>query len=359
MGQPDSQYQGKTVDQACCACGGSIHFPTIPSLQPTYSRPSESPSNSLSPSQPLKCFDEPNWYFNSTHNLGCDSIDNLRLCEQFSQFHYNGKNTFMACCVCGGGVHESIVPSTVPSQEPSQCIDEEDWFVGGDSSFGDLTCSSIASSTYLARSKLSSSELCEAIKNEPDSMNFGKAVDEACCVCGGSAFQTTYPSSGPSFKPGSSHNPTMEQISSSQPSDCVDEPEWYWHFNNTHKLGCDYIIVNNEEDMCIRLSKIDYDGKTALEACCVCGGGFLQSRQPSDEPSLSHMPSTMPSKSSRPSEFPSAVPSSIPSESAVPSSFPSYSAGTILDINPCKFNGECKSGHCTEQNLCNVNVSRV
>ena len=231
--------------------------------------------------------------------------------------------------------------------------------MGGDSLFSDLTCRSIASSTFQAISKLSISDLCEAIKHEPDSTNFDKAVDEACCVCGGSAFQTIYPSSGPSFKPSLSLNPTVEQIPSSQPSDCINEPEWYWHFNNTHKLGCDYIIVNNEEDMCIRLSKIDYDGKTVLEACCVCGGGFLQSRQPSDKPSLSQMPSTMPSKSSRPTEFPSTIPSSIPSESAVPSLSPSYSAGTILDTNPCKFNDECKSGHCAEENLCNVNVSTV
>jgi len=234
----------------------------------------------------------------------------------------------------------SVFPSDDPSTTPSECVDEEGWVVGGKSDYAGLTCSHISNSSE-------SNDFCSAILNQPDSANFGKTVNEACCICGGSTFKTTHPSLGPTSSPSLSSIPTIEPIPSSQPSDCLNEPNWY--FNVTHNLGCDSIIVFAEEDMCERFSNIDYDGKTVMEACCICGGGKHHSRQPSDAPSLSQMPSSLPTESAEPSDIPSTIPSPLPSQSAIPSSFPSVTQGSVLDLRPCMHGGECKSQTCSEE----------
>ena len=243
----------------------------------------------------------------------------------------------------------SLLPSDEPSSTPSECVDEEGWFVGGNSSFAGLFCRSL----YKGREGW-----CAAILSEQNSTNIGKSVQEACCFCGGSTFKSTVPSLLPTGSPSMSYIPTIEPIPSSQPSDCENEPDWHFFSIDNNILGCDNIISNDEEDMCARFSDIDYDGKTVMEACCICGGGKHQSRQPSDGPSLSQTPSSAPSTSAKPSKNPSAEPSFQPSESAVPSSFPSVTEGSVLDLRPCKHNGECKSQICLEQgNICAPGVS--
>ena len=124
----DHSFNGKGIKEACCYCGGSKFFSTYPSTAPSSkptisSRPtviSESPSAAPS-SQPSECIDEPGWVFNSNQGLGCQAISEEpeTYCQQFSDIWYKDKNTFLACCACGGGRHQSVAPSVLPTSSPS------------------------------------------------------------------------------------------------------------------------------------------------------------------------------------------------------------------------------------------------
>ena len=124
----DHSFNGKGIKEACCYCGGNKFFSTYPSTAPSSkptisSRPtviSESPSAAPS-SQPSQCVDELDWVFNSDQGLGCLAIkeEPETYCDQFSDIWYKGKNTYLACCACGGGRHESVAPSSIPTSSPS------------------------------------------------------------------------------------------------------------------------------------------------------------------------------------------------------------------------------------------------
>ena len=124
----DHAFNGKGVKEACCACQGSRFTSTYPSTAPSTKpsismRPSvisENPSAAPS-SQPSDCIDEPNWFFNEDKGLGCTAISEQpeTYCAQFSPIWYKDKNTYLACCECGGGLHQSVAPSVIPTSSPS------------------------------------------------------------------------------------------------------------------------------------------------------------------------------------------------------------------------------------------------
>lgn len=233
-----------------------------------------------------------------------------------------------------------MLPSLEPSSQPSECIDEEGWVVGGIpgvDKYAGLSCEELNTTN--------ANSWCDAVMNEPNSTYLGKAVDEACCACHGSTFKTTYPSSKPTALPSKSSFPTVEPIPSSQPSDCVDEPGWFFYTNNDKMLGCFDLTVTLEEDMCERFENIDSNGKTVRSACCICGGGMHHSREPSLVPTISQMPSVVPSISAIPTDKPSLIPSSSPTESTMPSDAPSGENATIIDLKPCRYSRECLSSY--------------
>jgi len=189
----------------------------------------------------------------------------------------------------------------------------------------------------------------------------GKAIDEACCFCHGSTYKTTYPSSEPSGFPTLSSVPTIEPMPSSQPSVCIDEPNWY--FNVTHNLGCE-ALAKNPVDKCERFSTVEYMymEKVTYDACCVCGGGIHHSTQPSDNPSLSpsDIPTMSPSSSSAPSDVPSrrtAEPSSSPSLSQEPTNYPSMEPKSRFGGNACNYDSECKGEMTCVEKKCVLVVS--
>lgn len=126
----DHSYNGKSVKEACCACGGSNYMSTYPSSNPS-SKPSisavptvDSEAPSGAPSlQPSVCIDTPDWEFaHESSSLGCDAIAEYPndFCERFKDIYFLGKNTYSACCVCGGGIHHSVSPSSIPTDSPSK-----------------------------------------------------------------------------------------------------------------------------------------------------------------------------------------------------------------------------------------------
>ena len=100
-------------------------------------------------------------------------------------------------------------------------------------------------------------------------VNNGKTTYEACCACGGGTHVDVEPSSQPSTSsnPSSSYAPSTTQQPSIQPSECVDEPGFFW--DSDLGYGCDVLTSS----FCNTFSSIVSNGKTTLTACCLCGGG--------------------------------------------------------------------------------------
>lgn len=173
----DDIYNGKSIYEACCFCGGSDELPIAPSMVPSTSptddpssyptrSPTQKPSVSIHPSEdpsgypsdipslvpsavptvepstipsllpsavpsislkPSACENEPNWKLNDT-NAECADLEILvnkarsmdfDLCIYFENYLYGGKNIHEACCICGGGDHVPIAPSMTPSVFPT------------------------------------------------------------------------------------------------------------------------------------------------------------------------------------------------------------------------------------------------
>ena len=245
----------------------------------------------------------------------------------------------------------SSAPSFTPSSRPSVCMDEPEWVVGGNSMYTGMNCTDIATQV---------DDWCKVLQNLPDTANFGKSIEEACCYCGGGDHQIIFPSARPSESPSTSNAPSMHafpsSVPSSQPSVCVDETDWYFdETEDGEKLGCKALDANPFK-MCEQFESFVYKEKTVLLACCVCGGGDHQSvapsatptsvptSEPSGEPSVSIAPSEEPSinPSSSPSDFPSTSPSESPSVSMAPSQKPSMSFGVAFDGDHCNYDRECK-----------------
>ena len=187
----------------------SVKPSSMPTSQPT-SLPSHLPSTSKSPSQfpsakpsvnpslmpslrPSVCLDEPDWRVGGSSRykgMTCEDIksDPLKWCfllQNYRDASYNGKSISEACCECGGGSHQTIVPSlspsafpsvtsspsfrVVPSQSPSTCIDEPGWTFTADEGLN-LGCDAL---------KENPEKLCEIV--EPTKFGL-KPASAACCV---------------------------------------------------------------------------------------------------------------------------------------------------------------------------------
>ena len=85
--------------------------------------PSSVPSfnPSLAPSQ---CQDEPSYIWDQDFGFGCSQLP-ANACADFADVWVNGNNTYLSCCVCGGGENvvfhptRSMVPRSSPSLPPS------------------------------------------------------------------------------------------------------------------------------------------------------------------------------------------------------------------------------------------------
>lgn len=302
--------------------------------------PSESPSHSqTSSASPSHCENESGWSINSL-DLTCESAENLGswVCEAFQSYTNFGKSINEACCICdGGGDHVvvapsrmpsanpslssssspsilsssepsvSIVPSITPSVSPSNCEDDATWFVTTNNGF-EVKCSHIPNHSY-----------CETM-NSLDSFH-GESIYEACCICGGGDHVTISPSDNPS----QTMSPTV--VPSYHPTQCSDEYNWYTPGPMAYNCT---IIAAHPDFFCTSFDPWgEYNGKTASDACCACGGGDQLIVEPSGIPSLSPSMSLEPSiepstiSSISPSNKPTVIPTLSIAPSAQPSSMPS------------------------------------
>jgi hypothetical protein len=170
------------------------------------------------------------------------------------------------------------IPSTPPSFEPTECVDEPGWRTSTKANA--WNCSDVEE-----LSKQIEDDLCAAYNLEPYD---GKVITEACCFCGGSDFQLVAPSLNPTVSP--SNEPSAEP--SRLPS----------------------VMPTGSTQPSVQPSALPSAQHSSIPS-------IIPTKSPSKIPSTS--PSQMPSKSpsSKPSGFPSNVPTSAPF--AGPSSFPS------------------------------------
>ena len=159
---------------------GPSHYPsylpsTHPSLTPTFLE------SSVPSAQPSICLNERGWVAKSTDPVldsmdsNCEAIeasnDPLMWCSIFD-VEYGGKSTYEACCICGGGNHHNVAPSSTPTFNkisPEICVDEPNW-KWKDTKKGKKYCKDFPSA------------YCDSY----DKLYFdGKNPKAACCVCGG------------------------------------------------------------------------------------------------------------------------------------------------------------------------------
>lgn len=233
----------------------------------------------------------------------------------------------------------SLQPSTSlhPSSSPTVCADEEGWVVGGQSEYRGMTCDQLESD---------SENWCEAVAAVPDHAYDGKGVKEACCVCNGSTYTTTFPSTVPSSKPTISSRPSIVSEAPStpptlQPTQCMDHQGWKFEFGEA-SLGCN-AIAENPSEFCERFSTIFFLDKNTYSACCVCGGGYHITVKPSTAPSTSptSSPSAHPTISAHPTKAATDSPSQVPSVSLAPSISPTTEFRSRFDGEDCNVDAEC------------------
>uniref|UniRef100_A0A7S3QC54 Uncharacterized protein n=1 Tax=Chaetoceros debilis TaxID=122233 RepID=A0A7S3QC54_9STRA len=179
LGVYDEDYESMPVSEACCACGGGQGDNITHYLVG---------GGDIEEKEP-ECINEPGWFYATTQNgvkMGCDAIaaNPDELCAVAESVDTLGKRkpASLACCVCGGGIHQTMAPSSVPSSvpslnpslSPSECIDEPEWFFAIENGVK-LGCTSLVQNPE-------NENLCAAAELvELDS----KPASLACCVCGG------------------------------------------------------------------------------------------------------------------------------------------------------------------------------
>jgi len=323
------QYENAnyTANEACCACGGGS----------TYAEPTVAPTNSTE----AVCEDYP--YTNGTewHDLRGEDFN----CEWYAveydcetsgdEYEYEANYTANeACCACGGGSTSSEIahitatetPTKAPTDAPTdaQCQDytttngtnwhdsggqdyDCDWYSAtGDDSYGDDHCESYG-----------------------DSYEYdGYTANEACCTCGGGTTNGTTGSDSGSgsgsdeYGSGDNNDGQSDQATEDEPThaptnaDCEDSTTsngTAWHDSGGDEFSCDWYAFNN--GTCVSYGDgYEYDGQTASEACCACGGGQSASTPaPTNHPTIS--PTSPPSSPTlSPTDTPTRVPTDAPTD---------------------------------------------
>ena len=308
-----AQYtnQGKSTYEACCFCGGGDHIPSAPSKSPSI-------VPSVSPSQ---CVDDPDWYWDVSNGYGCNVMSASFCSDPNVNVWYNGKNAYSACCICGGGDHTGVEPSSIPSSIPSSspvkgnlpgfltestepsitpaCSIND--FIGqqvlvpfGSSCYRieffqngvlalDATNVGCSNQNFVDTAILSIFDYAtsdEAIFKEGDLGWTGQfRIEEDSTVTDigvgiesldltlrvfdiNLLFSSCYePSTFPSNEPSISIEPSYS------PTECINESNWYWDVKEGY--GCDQLSIS----FCDVLSAFWHNDKNALSACCICGGG--------------------------------------------------------------------------------------
>ena len=214
---------GKTANQACCSCGGGSLVESVAEDDMQLSDPVLSDN---------MCWDTPDW----TDSVGdsCTWYEQGDNCLYYGDEFATAKgNANEACCACGGGSlspppdGDVVFDAPGCSSSPGGWMDSDGedcyWYAQGDN--------------------------CGLYGNDYAGVE-NKTASEACCACGGGS------------------NPSNEPPPTNEAEECSDIIQWADEFGD----GCQWYAVG---DNCGDYggANAGVDGRTAAEACCVCGGG--------------------------------------------------------------------------------------
>lgn len=331
----DNIYNGKSIYEACCMCGGSDERPVAPSSVPTTSlHPSASVTPSLS-MIPTTCENEPNWKLIGS-NASCSDLEVLvdkaldhgirDLCIYFQNYQYEGKNIQEACCVCGGGDHIPVAPSAIPSITPTVSVIPSaipSWSISPSDKPTVQPTSAPSDVPTFEPTAIPSKEPSQLPTDVPSSV----------------------PSEGPTFLPTDKPTTFPSNVPSLQPSDSPTvEPSTLPTFTPSFQPS---ILPSTEP------SPVPSREPTTTPSVTPSGMPSIEpSFVPTNEPSMipSNEPSTVPSynptgipsqepsyhPSRNPSKIPTVVPSSKPTEkpSGHPSEYPSWLPSDSPSVYP-------------------------
>lgn len=216
------------------------------------------------------CEDNPlNWYDIFGRNCAWYSQEDGR-CEDYGFDYANfGKTAFQACCVCGGAQDDGGMLSDDPMQNESGCYDLPNWYDSTEDG-----CNWYANED----------SYCDDYGTNFSDGN-GIVAADACCICGGGTTE-----------------PPQEADDSSTPG-CSDLPfDWYTYStpvgdnDEVDIINCPFLAEN--DGYCeVYGNYQNFDGITANEACCFCGGGLGESLSPDLVPTAAptHTPTPRPS----------------------------------------------------------------
>jgi len=219
-----------------------------------------SPTAAPTPAPP--CTDNPEgWYDIDGATYNCAWYAQGTNCATYGDsFANNGITANMACCVCGGGAPDgppaTATPTASPTANPTPsptppptCGDEPQWHDSDGVTFG---CEWYAQKTN-----------CAVYGDNYE--NYGKTANAACCVCGGGA-DTPSPTAAPTVA--ATADPTVSPTVAA--TQCTDDPEG-WFDSDGSVYNCEWY---GQSSHCAWYGDSYANlGKTANEACCVCGGG--------------------------------------------------------------------------------------
>jgi len=250
----DFRNDGHTALTACCGCGGGQY--------PTSTRTS---STTIAPIGP--CTDDPEGWRDSDGDT-CEQYVSNKWCtpdgqkgvnfqaSSFEDFRNDGHTALTACCGCGGGARRAtgafdISFAAIALTSTVQCHDQPTGWVDR---WG-LGCADYDAFQCFAA-------------GDADDANLGSTAEAACCACGGGVGGERAKSA-----------PEVVGVASEVGS-CVDEPAGW---QDSEGVGCEEYVGN---DWCAQEGRFgenftgDLDsrangGRTAMTACCGCGGGRL------------------------------------------------------------------------------------
>lgn len=287
----NSYYAGLGVHQvsalwACCQCGGGLTPEEIRKKQLAGEKhngihsdisqasehlPSDHPHNAIPEGKPLngaECKDiDASWSDIDGHTCGGYS----KFCHDgvpaATTYHFEtrigneekdgGMTALDNCCQCGGGTR-------IESKAIHKCKDHPGWMDIFGKSCGEYDGDYCSDGMHLKAT---------ALFHEVAALD-GTTGADACCVCGGGTHETIHPDGWGAPVNGSVVDDPMDRkylYGGAVKANCVDMMSW----KDSNGDGCGtYVDRCKADDVnAVVQNLIGPNGFTAMDACCVCGGG--------------------------------------------------------------------------------------
>jgi len=175
----------------------------------------------------------------------------------------------------------------------------------------------------------------------------GKTGDQACCTCGGGTNTTSSPTDAPTVGATDSPTDATPTPTPTPSTDCEDyttSDGQDWHDSGGDQYTCEWYSYNSSQTgdsygdhHCESYGdSYEYDGYTANEACCTCGGGNGDTDSPTEAPHAKETDTPTAAPTNETTLAPHPVPTFEPT--ITPTQFPTFDPSpgptVIPTVNP-------------------------